>query len=208
MSGSRVIEVPAEQHDLHLRSAQLLTQLLADPRTAEQAEQLVQTINPDAKFPARERREAITKPVLDRIEAEAAARKAQAQALEDKLAAIEAEKAQAAQQAREQELLDRLNAVKAKRGFSDEMMEKVISRMREQNNPDVDAAAAFVAESIPKAPPASPYADILPTTVDPYGANSGDEKWAALHKDPNRWLTDELRSIATDPQFARLGQAA
>lgn len=204
MSGSRTVEIPVEQHDLHQRSAALLSQMLADPRTAEEAERLVATINPDAKFPARERREAITKPVLDRIEAEAAARKA----LEDKFAAMEAEKAEAIQRRQEQELLDRLNAVKAKRGFSDEMMEKVISRMREQNNPDVDAAAAFVSESIPKPAPTSPYADILPTTVDPYGTTSGDEKWAALHKDPNRWLTDELRSIATDPQFARLGQAA
>lgn len=199
-----IINVPRDQHDLHVRSASLLSQLLADPRTAEDAERLVQTINPEAKFPARERREAILAPVMDELSKERKAR----EALEAKMAAREEREAEAERNSKEQAILDRLNAVKAKRGFSDEMMEKVISRMREQNNPDVDAAAAYVSESIPKAPPATPYADLLPSNVDPYGSVSGDERWAALHKDPNRWLSDEIRAIAKDPEFARLGQVA
>jgi chemotaxis protein histidine kinase CheA len=199
-----IINVPRDQHDLHVRSASLLSQLLADPRTAEDAERLVQTINPEAKFPARERREAILAPVMDELSKERKAR----EALEAKMAAREEREAEAERNSKEQAILDRLNSVKAKRGFSDEMMEKVISRMREQNNPDVDAAAAYVSESIPKAPPATPYADLLPSNVDPYGSVSGDERWAALHKDPNRWLSDEIRAIAKDPEFARLGQVA
>jgi hypothetical protein len=83
-------------------------------------------------------------------------------------------------------------------------MDRVMSRMREKNNPDVEAAAAWVVESAPKPPPATGY-DYLPSTVDPYGTASGDKAWEGLHKDPQQWMTAELRAIVRDPEFARMG---
>ena len=187
-------------HDIEKRGAYLLNQLLGDPRTAEEAEKLVAKINPNAQFPMRDRREALIAPVMTELEKE----RARVAALEAKWAARETADAEAAQRRAEDELLARVENVKAKRGFSDEMMTKVMDRMRANNNPDVDAAAAWVAESVPKAGPATGH-DFLPTTVDPFGTTSGEEKWQSLHKDPDRWLTSELRSIAKDPEFARLG---
>lgn len=203
MSEVETIPVPKDQFSLHQRSAQLLNDLLTDPRTAEQAEQLVAQVNPEAKFPFKERREAMYKPVWDELEKERAAR----QALEAKIAAREAAEAEAAQRQQTDAMVTRLNRIKEKRGFSDEAMEQVMARMRDQNNPDVEAAAAFVAESMPKPPPASGH-DFLPTNVDVYGTSSGDAAWESLHKNPDQWLTNELRSIARDPEFARLGNAA
>ena len=157
-------------------------------------------INPQAKFPMRDAREAVLQPLRGELEAERQAR----QALEARLTAREEREAAAERQRQEDDMMSRLTGIKTKRGFSDDMMQRVIDRMRENNNPDVDAAAALVAESVPKPPPVAGN-DFLPQSVDPYGVSSGDEKWAALHKNSDQWLTSELRAIARDPEFARLG---
>jgi hypothetical protein len=88
------------------------------------------------------------------------------------------------------------------------MMSNVMDRMREQNNPDVDAAAAWVAESIPKPAPATGH-DFLPSGVDPLGLNANKDFFDGLMdtgpKGADLWLDKTLRSIASDPEFARLG---
>ena len=200
MSDSNTVSVDRAQYELHARSAQLLTQLLGDPRTAAQAEELVAQINPKAEFPLRATREAALKPVMTELEKE----RARIAALEAKLSAREEAETAAAAARQEAELLAKINDVKTKRGFSDEMMQRVMDRMRANNNPDVEAAAAWAAESVPKPAPATGN-DFLPTTIDPYGSTSGDEAWAALHKNPDQWLTNELRAISRDSEFIRLG---
>ena len=181
-------------------SVDLLNRLLGNPETAAEAEDLISRVNPNADFPMKRAREAVIKPVMSELEKE----REKIAALEAKLAAREKAEEEAAERARENSLLSRIDSVKGKYGFSDETLQRVMNRMREQNNPDVEAAAAWVAESIPKAAPQTGH-DFLPTNVDPWGTTSGDEQWAGLHKDPDRWLTSELRSIARDPEFARLG---
>lgn len=184
------------------QSVQLLNQLLGDPRTAPEAEKLIQTLNPQAEFPYRQQREAVLGPVMGELEKE----RARVAALEEKWNAREAAEAQRETKRQEDELLARMEAVKSKRGLSDDAMQRVMDRMRANNNPDVEAAAAWVAESVPKPAPAAGY-DYLPSTVDPFGTASKDETWAALHKSPDQWLTAELRSIVRDPEFTRLGGA-
>jgi len=205
MSGNQeeYIQIPRQQAELHARSAALLDKLLGDPRVAPQAEELIAKVNPDAKFPGRDMRDAMLTPVKAQLDQERAAR----EALEARLNARDAADAAAKQTQAEQDLMNRLNSVKSKRGFSDDVMNRVMDRMREQNNPDVDAAAAYVAESIPK-PSAVAGLDYLGGNVDVYGAVSGDTAWKGLHENPNGWLTQELRNIAHDPEFARMGNVA
>lgn len=188
-------------NDIAFRSAQLLQSMLADPRTAEEAERLVAVINPEAKFPGRERREAITKPVMDSLAVERAAR----EALQARLDARDAAEAEAARSRQEDQMMQTLNAVKHKRGFNDETMDRVIARMRQENNPDVEAAAAWVAESIPRPAPATSNYDLLGGQVDPLGMNTQVDHFKGIQENPQQWQTDMLRSIARDPEFARLG---
>lgn len=189
------------QHELASKSAELLSKMLGDPRTAARAEELVSQINPDAKFPQRDMRNAILQPVEARLEAEQTARKA----LEDRLNARDAADAEA-RTARDQDaMMTRISAVKAKRGFSDDAMEQVIQRMRDNNNPDVEAAAAWVADTLPKPGPATGH-DYLGGSVDVFGSQSETEQWKGLTANPDKWLTNELRTIARDPDFARMGQ--
>lgn len=196
------VSVPRGTYDLHARTAALLDRLLGDPRTAEEAERLIATVNPDAKFPHREQREALLAPALKRLDEESKKR----QALEEKWADREKTEREAAEKQQENALAARLDAVRDRRGFSEEAMQKLMQRMRDQNNPDVDAAAAWVAEQSPRPGPQVGQNDFLPRSVDVYGANSGDKAWEGLHKNPDGWLTQELRNIAVDPEFAKLGQ--
>lgn len=203
MSDNHIV-VAKDQHDIHVRSAQLLTQLLGDPRTAARAEELVAQINPQAKFPMRDAREAVLEPVRGELEKERKAR----EALEARLAAREEREAAAERQRQEDDMLARMEAIKSKRGFSDDLMQKVIDRMRANNNPDVDAAAAYVAESVPKPGPALGN-DFLPQHVDPLGLNGNKDYYDGLMdtgpQGADRWLDKTLRNMVRDPEFARLG---
>jgi hypothetical protein len=205
--------VSRENAELWQRSAALLDRMLGDPSVAPAAEDLIKKVNPNAVFPNRVSRESLLAPANEAIErhrtetaAQIAAAEARAQALEDKIAAREAKEADLATQAETAALERRINDVRSKRGFSEEKMQEVLARMREQNNPDVDAAAAWVSESIPKPLPASGH-DYLPSQVDVYGGitDAENKAWDGLRTDPQRWQTQELRNIVKDPEFLRLG---
>jgi len=194
------VVVTREQFDIGSRAAHLLNQMLGNPKHAPAAEAIIADLNPNAKFPGRAVREAAYAPVNAALEEERAARKK----LEDRLNAREAADQAAADARAEADIESRITAVKRQHGFSDEAMEKVIGRMRERNNPDIESAAAFVANTMPRATPAIGN-DGLPRNVDNYGFGTGDKAWEGLHKNPDRWLADEIRATVNDPEFLRLG---
>ena len=208
------VQVLRSQADLWQRSTALLDRMLGDPVDAPAVEAIIAKHNPQAQFPARAAREAITTPLMgevDKVRAETAAqleteRTARTE-LQARLDKREADELAAAQRAQDSALTDQINAIKTRRGFSDETMERVLNRMRETNNPDVDSAAAWVAESIPKPLPATGH-DYLPSQVDVYGGITDDanKAWDGLRQDPTKWQTQELRDIVRDPEFLRLGQ--
>lgn len=200
MSESDTVVVPRGDWELTQRAHNLLNNLLTNPGTAPSVEDAIAKVNPTAKFPGREAREAQYAPVRSEIEQERAERLALQKRLDDRDAAD----ATAREKSAEDALLARMSSIKSKRGFSDEMMDKVVTRMREQNNPDIDAAAAWVSESLPKPGPIVGH-DFLPSTVDAYGTASKDKAWEGLHTNPDKWQTDELRSIVRDPEFLALG---
>jgi hypothetical protein len=208
------VTVPRETAELWQRSVALIDRMLGDPAVAPQAEDLIKRVNPNAVFPARASREALMAPVNEAVEKVRADTDARVKAAEESAAAIqarldarEAREAEAAAAAETNALQTRLTEIQSRRGFSEETMQKVLARMREQNNPDVDAAAAWVAEGIPKPLPASGY-DFLPSQVDVYGGitDSANKAWDGLRENPSGWQTQELRNIVKDPEFLRLGQ--
>ena len=209
------VVVDRQTAELWQKSTALLDRMLGHPVHAPMAETIIKDLNPAAVFPARAAREAIVNPLMGAVDqkatelkAEIEAERAERAALQAKWDAREAREAEQAQKAQEAALTDRISDIQTKRGFSDETMQKVLERMREQNNPDVESAAAFVAESIPKPLPTSGH-DYLPSTVDVYGSGAADPAttaWKGLHENAQKWQTDELRAIVRDPEFLRLGQ--
>lgn len=208
-----VVTVPRSQAELWQRSTALLDRMLGDPVDAPAVEAIIAKHNPAATFPGRAAREAIVNPLMEAVDKRAAEIQAKLDAeaaarteLQAKWDARETAEAEARQKAQETALTNRLTEIQTKRGFSDETMQKVLERMRENNNPDVDAAAAWVAESIPKPLPTSGH-DYLPSTVDVYGSSEdpATTAWKGLHENAQKWQTDELRAIVRDPEFLRLG---
>lgn len=127
---------------------------------------------------------------------------AKVEALEAKLAKFEEANTKRLEddkiQREEANFTSRLEAVRKAKHFTDEGMKKVIDRMKEHNNPDVEAAAAWVLSQEPKVPTQSAYA---PQTMDIYGSNSGDKKWEELNRNPVAFFDKEVLEILNDPQY-------
>jgi hypothetical protein len=197
MSDSNTVAVPKNQAEFQAAATGLLDKLLRDPKTARQTEDLIRTVNPAASFPGRDLAESYVQPALT----EAAAARAEAKEAKEALAADRAERAEQAQIAK---LEARLEAARKKYGWADDTIaQQVLKRMQEQNSPDVDAAAAFVNESLPKPPPVNrATSDYLPSQVDLYGSQSKDEGYRKLHENPWGYFDGEVRSVLADPSLA------
>lgn len=90
--------------------------------------------------------------------------------------------------------------------LSPEGMEKVFARMKEKNNPDVEAAAAWVTDHETKAAPinSSGYA---PQTLNAFGSTQEDKDWELLNKNPwdMKFADKEINQILTDFNNGRGG---
>jgi hypothetical protein len=78
-------------------------------------------------------------------------------------------------------------------------MEKVFSRMKEKNNPDVEAAAAWVTDHEPKQSPLT-NSSYSPAGMDVFGSSSGDKEFEEINKHAfdGKWFDKEVRSINED----------
>jgi hypothetical protein len=194
---SETVTLPKAQAETQYAAAALLDKLLRDPKTARVTEDQIRQVNPNATFPGRDLAESYVAPAV----AEAAAARAEAKAAREELEKDRAERAEATQIAK---LEGRLEAARKKYGWADDTIaQQVLKRMQEQNSPDVDAAAAWVNESLPKPPPVNRgNTDYLPQTVDLYGSQSRDKQFEKLHDKPWSYFDDEVRSVLNDPSLA------
>jgi len=191
------VAVPRATHDLQSRAAGLLDTLLRNPKTARDAAKLVREVNPDAQFPTLDLAESYAAPLRAEIDETRKVAQAATKALEE-FQAKQAEKEQVA------DLTTRLTKAREKYGFDDAKAEEVLKRMRDQNNPDLEAAAAYVYDQTPKPPPTTPRTsdNYLPSKVDLYGSVSRDEQWKKLHDNPQQFFDDEVRAVLNDPALA------
>lgn len=200
-----MVPVPRERFNLGVAALKVLDGLLTSPDSRPTVEKLIKDKFPDAKFADTELFEARTRPIQDRIDQERQAREAlQAQIDEmkkaeaDRLTAAETAKKEAEDKRFEQDIAKRLDAVKKKYGFQTEALEAVWKRMQEQNSPDVESAAAFVSETTRKPPPLT-GPNYLPASVDMYGLQKQDDKYALLHANPWSYFDNEVRDIVANP---------
>ena len=89
-------------------------------------------------------------------------------------------------------------SAKAKFHLTDEGVDKVAERMKATGNfADVEAAAAWVVSQTP--PPPKPGPTWAPQSMNLFGSKNGDERFAALHKDPIGYMDAELQEFVADP---------
>lgn len=102
----------------------------------------------------------------------------------------------------EKALSKQLSAIQKEYGFSDEGMQKVIARMQEKKNPDVEAAAAFVKSKEPKPQITTNSNNFSGSKFN--GANltgggeEGEKAWKTLMKDATHNTDDYFTSVVND----------
>jgi hypothetical protein len=196
MSGSNNEQVTVDRgtYELFSRASGLLDNLLKNPKTARDAERLVREINPNASFPASDLAESYLAPVRDALDA---TNKKLAETSEN-FAEYKKKQEEEAQIAA---FTDRLNKAATKYGFDEKRREAVLKRMAEQNNPDLEAAAAYIYDAEPKPGPVNPKsADrYIPGPVDIYGVNSKDERWKDLHDNQDKFWRDVVDDVLANP---------
>lgn len=191
------VEVPAQRLALLEKVEKLANGLFNDPKHGMAVKSAFKEKYPDAVLPevdafnaARAVKEEVVSAVDDRIKG-----------LSDTMNKfMEEQKAERTKATEERETKNFGRAIKdAQRKYhlTDEGMQAAFERMKEQNNPDVESAAAWVASNVSKAEPVmgSNY-----TPVNPFGINEPEPHYEMLNKNPfdGRFAEAEIAKINAD----------
>lgn len=172
------------------RADQLVRELTADPELGARVRARVKEKFPDVGFV-----EDRIDPALSAMQARLDEQAAKAKALEDALAerdqkAVDAERAS--------KFTAELDAAKEKYRLTPEGFDMAVERMRATNSYDADAAAAWAAMQNPVVKePSKAY--LGPQNANFFGSEEKDANWELLHKNPDRFVDNELRQFLTDP---------
>jgi hypothetical protein len=182
-------EISQEQLDALTRGQNLLNKMWNDPKTGMAFKKKVKEFVPDAKIPELDIVDGATAPIFAELEEQKKANKT----LADRLDNWETSQKNSKE---ESELQTQLDAIRKQYSFTPEGMQKVVDRMKEKNNPDADAAAAWVAAQERKARPVTPA--FSKTDLNLYGASTIDESMKELHTNPERWAVNEMEIMLNE----------
>jgi hypothetical protein len=189
-------EISEQELALLQRSKGLLEQLWGHKDKGQEFKKMVKAIMPDVSIPEVDLVDKVTKEHEERYSQV----DAKAKELQDRFDRWE----QSQKDKDEEGKLDsRIKAVQKEYGWTDDGIEKVVKRMREQNSADVEAAAAWVAKHEPKPQPAKSSPSYMPEKLNIYGAGEKDDQWADLNKSPERFFDKEVNSILSNPENYR-----
>lgn len=174
------------------REERFIARLLGEKSaTGTEVRKIAREMFPDARVPA-EDPELVVAPLEQRL----ASTETQLKSAMEKIAARE--KADDDLKV-ENELSVKLSTARRGFGLTDAGYEKMVTRMKETGNyADADAAAAWVVSQTPKPAPSS-TPSWLPEPANMFGAVDKDAQFEALHRDPRKYMDDQLREFARDP---------
>lgn len=193
-----VVEVSAARLKLLERDANLAAALWNDPKHGMKIKEIAKEKWPDSNIPELDAIKEVRKSeseLLTKIEAKE-------KAVEDRISAFEKareEEKKADKEAKETARFESdVESTKKKYQLTDEGMEKVFQRMKDKNNPDVEAAAAWVTDHAPKAAPTT-YSSAQPD-FNPFGSRTEDKDWELLNKNPfdGRFAEKQIAQITND----------
>jgi hypothetical protein len=191
------VEISRDKLSLLEQTSQIANTLWNDPKYSPFMKEAVKD-----KFPA------ASIPEVDAIRAARAAEETAKKVAEEvsrkvdeKINAFEkkfSERDEEAKRAKEdQEFSSEIENTKRKYNLTAEGMDKVFKRMKERNNPDVEAAAAWVTDHEPKAAPVAGN-NYTPQALNLYGSADGDKEWADLNRNPLAYGDKMLAEMAND----------
>jgi len=191
------VEIPKSRLNLLEGTAKLANTLWNDEKVGMTVKERYKEINPEANIP-----EVVVAQSSRRVEQELISKvEAKEKAVDDKISAWE-KKMQERDDADSNKVAEaafssEVEATKKKYQLTDEGMAKVFERMKAKNNPDVEAAAAWVTDHEVKAAPVQ-NSSFSPNDMNLYGSSQGDNEWAELNKNPLKYGDRVLTEMAND----------
>lgn len=183
---------------------QLKEALWNDPKFGPQIKEMVKEKFPQANIPEVDAARAARKVETEVLEKFTAREKA----IDEKIASFnkaqEDRDTEHRTRKEEKEFEVEVDSVRKKYQLTAEGMEKVFARMKAKNNPDVEAAAAWVTDHESKAP--MQENSFTPQGIDMYGANSGADEWRELNTDPRKYGDKVITEMANDFRNGNFGK--
>lgn len=180
-------------------TAKLTSEIWNDPVLGMKVKEIVKEKYPNANIPELDNFRSVQKAeteILTKVEAKE-------RALTDRIEAFERTQKEREEKdvttKAEKAFADDIEATKKKYQLTSEGMEKVFSRMKEKNNPDVEAAAAWVTDHEPKQDPVT-SSSYSPAGMDLFGSSSGASEFKEIndHAFDGKWFDKEVRAINED----------
>lgn len=200
-----IVEIPKSRLAVLEGINRLTNELWNDEKVGMALKERWKEKHPEANIP-----EVVVAQSTRKVEQEILAKvEAKEKAVDDKISAWE--KKQKEKEDKDADLLatkafeSEVEATKKKYQLTSEGMEKVFSRMKEKNNPDVEAAAAWVTDHEVKASPTT-TSSYSPQNMDLYGSNSGDKEWEDLNRDPIKYGDKVLNEMVNDFSNGNFGK--
>ena len=165
----------------------LYNKLWNDPEEGLNFKRKVKKLVPDAQIPELDMIDTTVKPFEEKLAKQAEDNKA----LRERLDLIEKK---SKDEKEESEFAKSLDSARRKFHLTDEGFDKAISRMKEMNNPDAEAAAAWVASQEKKAKPVG-SSSFAPSALNLFGSNKVDDSLAELHRDPILWQDNQIQTM-------------
>lgn len=139
----------------------------------------------------------------DEIEPLVAPLRAENEALKERFAKLEAAEAERAKADADRNALNamagQLETAVKEYNLTDDGRAKMIERMSQTGNySDPAAAAAWVASKVPPPPP--PVPGWAPQNMNLFGSAEKDDQFASLHKNPEKYMDDQLMAFVRDPE--------
>lgn len=201
-----IVEISRDRLVALERVNKLTNDLWNDPNLGLKVKELVKEKYPNSNLPevdAIRTSRKVESEILSRVDAKE-------KALEDRISAFENSQKErdtkAADEKSKQAFESDVESTRKKYQLSPEGMEKVFARMKEKNNPDVEAAAAWVTDHEVKAAPIN-SSGYTPQNLNVFGSSQEDKDWELLNKNPwdMKFADKEINQICNDFNNGRGG---
>lgn len=182
----------AEMTPNQAKAVELYNQLWAhpDPETRKRVREHVKSVIPEIQLPTDE-----FEPVVAPLRDENKALRAAIEKLEKD---NEERTKRESEAATFKSMESQVDAAVKEYSLTDEGRAKMLDRMKETGNyGDPAAAAAWVASKAPPAPPPNPL--WAPQDMNLFGSKEKDENLASLHRNPEKYLDNQLMEFVRDP---------
>jgi hypothetical protein len=192
-------EITDAQKAEYDRALSALNAMWAHPEHGIAVKRAYKAIHPQASIPEVDAPELVVKPVLEEVETI----KTGLTSLTERLDAMQVEKTNEQESSR---LANGIDAAVVKYRLTPEGRATLIDQMKERQNPDAEAVAAWMVSEIPE-PARANTSSFAPQTFSAGGLDDDveAESMKELDANPTRWFDKEVSKMLSDPEFQALG---